>query len=277
MILVLGGTTESREAVAGLVDAGFQVLVLVATEYGRKALNFADKIEVIAKPCGLSDLLDLIENRGIRAVVDCTHPFAAQVSHTAMLACDRTGISYIRLERETLKAADYPGVIRTPDFEAAARLVASLEGTVMLTIGVKHLPIFIDKRCEPNPRLVARVLPHPDSVARCLACGLAPEDIVALKGPFSVDFNRALFIEYGVTAVVTKESGTIGGTDAKLEAAAQLGIKSVLIERPRLNYSVVADTLQDVICYLFNQGCSTKGTALVDDKATAPLVRQSRH
>jgi len=254
VILVLGGTAESRETAAALVNAGFKVLVSVATEYGRKALAIDENIEIVAKPSNLADLAELIRSRDIAAVVDCTHPFAVEVSRNAIQACHLAGVSYVRLERPTLDLSRYQGVVRVPDFAAAARLVSTLEGTVMLTIGVKYIPLFVQNRRGSTPRLVARLLPHPESVSRCLAMGFALDDIVAAKGPFSVDFNRALFAEYGVTAIVTKESGFIGGTEAKLKAASQLGIKSILIERPRLEYPVVTHTVQSVIRHLRANG-----------------------
>ncbi len=250
MILLLGGTAETRNTALALINSGFKVLVSVATDYGRRVLTVGDEIEIMAKPSNLSDLLELIRSRDIKAVVDCTHPFAVQASRNAIKACDLAGIGYVRLERDVLDLSSYREIVKVPDFEAAAHLVCTLQGTVMLTIGVKHIPLFIEKRRGTSPRLVARILPHPDSVARCLDMGLDPDDIVAIKGPFSVDFNRALFAEYGVTAVVTKESGSVGGTQAKLEAAKQLGIKSILIQRPHLEYPAVAHTVQDVIRHL---------------------------
>ena len=38
--------------------------------------------------------------------------------------------------------------------------------------------------------------------------------------------------EYDISLIITKESGEIGGTPSKIEAALELGIEIVLVTRP---------------------------------------------
>lgn len=57
-----------------------------------------------------------------------------------------------------------------------------------------------------------------------------------MQGPFSRELNHALFRHFETTLMVTKDSGEAGGVDEKIEAAWDLGIEVVMIERPPIAY-----------------------------------------
>jgi precorrin-3B C17-methyltransferase len=50
--------------------------------------------------------------------------------------------------------------------------------------------------------------------------------------------------------VVTKDSGEAGGFLAKTDAAQAMGATLIVVERPRMDYPVVARDFQTVIQYL---------------------------
>ena len=50
--------------------------------------------------------------------------------------------------------------------------------------------------------------------------------------------------------IVTKNSGTIGGTDTKLAAAAALHLPVIVIDRPVLQYDHLAHTYEDVLSFV---------------------------
>ena len=79
---------------------------------------------------------------------------------------------------------------------------------------------------------------------------MTPKEIVALQGPFSEELNIALYRQYGADVVVTKNSGEIGGTDTKLTAARKLGLPVVMIDRPKLDYDVIAYTFEEVLDFV---------------------------
>ncbi len=64
-----------------------------------------------------------------------------------------------------------------------------------------------------------------------MRCGVALSDIVAMLGPFSTEFNKAMFKEYQTDYVVMKNAGAEGGTPQKLEACTQLNITPIVIGR----------------------------------------------
>jgi precorrin-3B C17-methyltransferase len=65
-----------------------------------------------------------------------------------------------------------------------------------------------------------------------------------MQGPFSEAFNEALWRDWSVDCVVTKESGEAGGYHAKAAAAKALGITLLVVQRPRLDYPLVVSTFE---------------------------------
>ena len=56
-----------------------------------------------------------------------------------------------------------------------------------------------------------------------------------MQGVFSKEFNKSLMKELDVDVIITKESGEIGGAPSKIEAAHELGIDVILVNRPKIN------------------------------------------
>ena len=98
-----------------------------------------------------------------------------------------------------------------PDYEEAAKLAATKRGVIMLTTGSKTLEIFAKELVGlENTRLIARMLPRIDNMEKCAELGIEQKNIVAMQGPFSKELNKALYKQYGVTLMITKESGKVG-------------------------------------------------------------------
>ena len=68
-----------------------------------------------------------------------------------------------------------------------------------------------------------------------------------MQGSFSRDLNRALFESFGADVIVTKDSGKIGGVDSKIEAAQDLKIPVVMIDRPRIDYPNLTQNFDEVL------------------------------
>lgn len=233
MILILGGTAEGRQIANILEETGYQVLLTVVSEYGASLVRQVSPVEVMARELDEIALKELLLARRVRLVIDATHPYAAVITANAIKAAGESGIPYIRFER--------PGaagnirderVYRVTGYEEAARIAAEIGQTVFLTIGSKNIKPFTDETRYSKRRVVARVLPAPGIVEQCICQGLSPKDIIALQGPFSKELNAAMLKEYKADVLVTKDSGKTGGTDTKIEAAFELGISVVLVERP---------------------------------------------
>ncbi|MDR3589137.1 MAG: precorrin-6A reductase [Negativicutes bacterium] len=249
MILVVAGTRDGREMALELAAHGYPVLVSVVSDYGRRLIE-QDNLPVNACPLDEGGFAELIGRRGIRAVVDVSHPYASGVSVNVQAACRQQGIPYLRYERLSSPLPDYPRLHVAPDATAAAKTAAALGKVVFLTTGSRTLPVFKQEPLLADHRLIARVLPEPQVIEQCLALGFTPGEIVAVQGPFSHEFNVALFKEYNSEVIVTKNSGLVGGADSKFSAAIELGLELIVIDRPQDGTGNCVSTSEAVVKFV---------------------------
>ncbi|WP_159882769.1 precorrin-6A reductase [Paenibacillus puerhi] len=253
MILVMAGTSDARELAARISKAGFDLLTTVVTDTAAKSLSEVGlPVQVGRLP--EAALVRLIQERGVRAVVDATHPFAEEASRNAMAAAQAAGVPYIRYEREHGSYSSHPKLTFVDDYEQAAELAASKRGVIFLATGSKTLQVFAEKLIGlPDTTLVARMLPRKDNMEKCEQLGIEQKYIVAMQGPFSKEINRAFYLHYGVTVLITKESGQVGAVEEKLSAALEMGIDTIVIGRPQLDYGLVFTDYAGVIAELKNK------------------------
>lgn len=85
---------------------------------------------------------------------------------------------------------------------------------------------------------------------------MSPEQIVALKGPFSLEMNRALLKDYRIDLVLSKESGSEGGFKEKYEAAREMSIPLVVWTRPEGTYPKLVNSIAELVKYISTRkGC----------------------
>lgn len=246
MILVISGTGDGRELVQELMQQGYKLLVSVTTDYGKDLME-SDDTFINAVPLDTVGMINLIRLKNIRCIVDASHPYAVNVSRNAMKAACITGIAYIRYERPSALLPSYDKLFLVNSYEAAAEKAGQSGTNIFLTTGSRHVKIFKQHSVLSKHRLIARVLPQVKSIEDCLAAGFSLKDIIAVQGPFSHEFNKAMFAAYAAEAVVMKNSGNIGGTDTKLTAAMELGLAIIVIDRPQMDYGKVVQSFQAVL------------------------------
>ncbi len=250
MIFVVAGTKDGRELTERLVKTGERVMASVVSTYGEQLLaSCGDSLSINDKPLDEEGLCHCIRGQGIRILVDASHPYAVNVSKNAMEACRRAGIPYIRYERDLTKIT-YRNIHVAHSYEEAAALAASLGKNIFLTTGSRNLQKFVQSEDLAGCNLTARVLPTSEVLGLCEGLSLSPRQIIAMQGPFSKEMNMAMFAQCHADVIVTKNSGTIGGTDTKLAAAEEMGLPVVLIDRPVLDYDHVAHTYEEVIRFV---------------------------
>lgn len=235
MILVLSGTKDGRELINILLTQGFKVLAYTATQYGKTLVNKHENLKVVANKLNSDDMKDIITEYNISHVVDATHPYAENVSKNAILACKQLNIEYIRFERKSTDI-DIEEKLMFNNFEEAALWLKDKTGNIMLTIGSNNLKVFTS--LIKTDKLFVRVLPTQKVIQMCEDIGLRPKNIIAMQGPFSKELNKALFNQYDIKYMVTKDSGNIGGTKEKLEAAKECNITTLVIKRPQIDYGI---------------------------------------
>lgn len=242
-IIIFGGTTEGRILSHELSRIGAEVTVCVATEYGAEEQGNCKNIKVMTGRKGYSEITELINQYEI--CIDATHPYAVEISENLKQACNEKELVYLRLLRENSKKADGTSYVETA--EEAKVLLQKTEGNILIATGVKELSYF---RELDRDRLYPRILPTVDSILVCEKEKIPKRNIIAMQGPFSKDLNEALMKQFDIKYMVTKDGGNAGGFMEKIEAANEIGVKTIVIERPNENgksYDEVLQLCQEMI------------------------------
>ncbi|EYE89231.1 precorrin-6x reductase [Fervidicella metallireducens AeB] len=222
MIWVIGGTSETGvllEYIRGRVN----YIVTVATYSGSEVLN---EKNVVVSRMTYDEMINFIKENNIDTVVDMSHPYAVEVTNNAKRACELEGVRYIRFVR---KKTEIQNAVYVNSVEECCSFLSKVKGCVFFTTGIKTIKDFQSIRGEN--RFVYRVIPSLFSIQECVSNNVKMKDIAAVLGPFSKEFNMAMFKEYGAEYVVTKDSGKEGGTAEKIDACLELGITPIIIGR----------------------------------------------
>ena len=223
-IVIFSGTTEGRELSERLAAEGAEVVSCVASEYGKEIQGSLPGVRMLTGPLSGEEKEELLKDAEI--CVDATHPYAAHVTGTVREACEKTGVRYLRLLRESCPAEH---AVEVEDAAAAAAWLEKTEGNILLTTGAKELPCFAGLEKD---RLYPRILPTQENLRLCEEVGIPKKNIIAMQGPFSEELNAALIRQFGIAWLVSKDGGIPGGFPEKVQAAEETGIRMIVLRRP---------------------------------------------
>lgn len=232
-ILVLGGTKDSREIIKRLLENNYYVIATTASNYGKELIEGNNKLQVIAKKMDNYEMNDLIRKHKISIIVDATHPYAKYVSENAIRAAMESNIKYIRFERESIKNR-YKNIREFENYDDVVKYLDNKKENVLITTGSNNLEIFYDNL--DSKYLYIRILPTAKVIEKCEKLGALPNKIIAMQGPFTKELNCAIYKQFNIKYMVTKDSGLIGGTIEKIDSAIENNIEVLLINRPKLEY-----------------------------------------
>lgn len=231
MILILGGTAEARV----LAEALGARAILSLKGATRHPLSTAQRVGGFG---GVAGLVRYLEDAGIKRIIDATHPFAAQMSAHAVEAAG--GRPMLRLQR--------PAWAPEPDWlhvntlaEAATALPTGAR--VFLSVGSQSLAPFLQRQD-----------------LWCLTRAIEPPAERPLNGvlelarpPFSLDDERALMAQHKISHLVSKNAGG-QAIEAKLKAAATLGVQVIMVSRPHLPEVLTVETVAQAVKWVENIG-----------------------
>lgn len=230
-ILIFAGTTEGRKLSECLAASGIYHTICVATEYGEIVLKENPFMTVHRERMNEDQIREFIQNGKFEAVVDATHPYADIVTENIKTAMEGTNISYLRLKREMDFSQKEDNVFYFESNEACAKALEEIQGNILLTTGSKELKKYCVSEYVKS-RLFVRVLPGLESLSLCIEQGIKGKQIIAMQGPFTTEMNEAMIRQYGISCLVTKQSGASGGYFEKLAAAKKTGISVFAIGHP---------------------------------------------
>lgn len=234
-ILILGGTSDASDLAAKLACSGVTVISSLAGRVAQPRLPIG--IVRVGGFGGVDGLVQYIAAEKIDAVIDVTHPFARRISCNAELACAAASVPLIAFERPQWERL--PGDLWTnvPCVEAAAVLADQEDKRVLLSIGRQELSAFAS--CQRAWFLV-RAIDPPDVILPCNC------ELVLQRGPFDLAAEVQMLRARSINLIVSKNSGG-SATYPKIEAARDLGIPVLMIERPHKHSAQTFTSLEDVL------------------------------
>jgi precorrin-6x reductase len=235
-VMLFAGTAEGHLLCRWLKEEKIYADVFTATEYGTDILRVdgmgsGDGIVLHAGRLTEDEMTACMKKIHPLCIVDATHPYAEEATANIRKAASDAGIPFLRVLREEEEIPE-ENVIRVPDMKTAASRAAEIQGNILLTTGSKELMIFKGIPDYRN-RVYARVLPGSMSEKLCREAGFPENHIIRMQGPFTEEENLEVIRQYGISGLVTKETGKAGGFGEKINAARKSGCRVISIRRPK--------------------------------------------
>lgn len=220
-LLILAGTSEARFIIGDVKDdARFKITASLAGA----TPSPIDLLVPTRKGGfgGANGLADYCVAHNVDAIIDLTHPYAAQMSHNAHQAATMAGVKLIRYMRPAWQAGKGD---HWRYFDSWSEMAQALPAgaRVFLAGGSEALPAFQDAH-------------HIDVLARGLKIDNVNKSrnfrfIESLPNKKSKD-EEALFKAHAITHICAKNSGG-NASIAKLHAARSLALPVWLLARPK--------------------------------------------
>ncbi len=233
-VLLLAGTAEAR----ALATALSQIEELKVTASLAGVTSDPPELPVPTRTGGFGGaegLTDWLAEHRPAAVIDATHPYAAQMQRNTVIACTRALTPHLRLLRPAWPKRPGWQVVESMS-DAAKALPAGAHA--LLTTGRKDIAPFA---ARTDARFALRSI-EPIQ-------GLPPhiQPMIA-RPPFTVDQERASFALLGITHLVTKNAG--GSGTAKLDVADAMRIATIVVARPAPPPGPRAETVEQAVAWL---------------------------
>lgn len=244
-IILFGGTTEGKRIIEILEELELEAYVSVATPYGEQVLEKGLKYcQVVVGRMNDAEIDKFLTDNKISIVLDATHPYAAEATANIKKACASAQVRYIRIMREA--GERFSNAVYVSDMAEAVKYLSRNAGNILLTTGTKDLSGFTGIS-DFADRVYARILPAEQSVNTALASGIKREHLICEKGPFTVAQNMEMLKNCNAGYLVTKDTGAEGGLPQKAEAAGQLGISLIIVERPKETDGITIEELYGIL------------------------------
>lgn len=238
---IIGGTKDSRDFIEILKKSDEDIndiIITTVSEYGKKLVENAG-VQIHTGAMNEEQMKKFVSEKSIKRIFDFSHPYAVEVSKNAMKTAEDMELKYFRFERELLK---YENSVNFYETNELVKFLETLEGNILVTLGSNNIEKFRNIKNLEN--IYFRVLPVTESIKKLEDTGIKAKNIIGLQGPFSKEFNKAVYKNYNIRYVVTKESGSTGGELEKIEAAYETGAVPVVLKRPEIKYLWVSSDIK---------------------------------
>jgi precorrin-6A/cobalt-precorrin-6A reductase len=246
-LLILGGTAEASALAAAIAGrAGVEAILSLAGRTRDPAPAAVPmRIGGFGGPEGLRDFLNA---ERIEALIDATHPFAAQMSRHAAQACAAADVPLIAFTRPPWERRGGDHWIEVDAMAEAARAIGAAPRDVFLTQGRLQIAAF---GAAPQHRYLVRAIERPAEID-----ALPHHRLILSRGPFKLADEEALMRTANIECVVAKNSGG-DATYAKIEAARNLGLPVVIVRRPAKPAVAQTAQLAEVLAWIDAHGAAS--------------------
>lgn len=219
-LLLLSGTGTATEIAARLARSGHDALCSVAG--GARLGRTVDLPQREGGFGGEAGFRAFVKERGIRAVLDATHPFASRISERSARLCAEMGLPYCLVWRpEWVPEPGDRWIFLDQPEEAAGHVPPA--AVVFLATGRAGLERFSVLR---GRYLYCRQIQPKEG-----GFPLPDGEFILGTPPFTVEEEAALFRALRVDVLVVRNAGG-EGSRSKLLAARQLGLLVLMLNRP---------------------------------------------
>lgn len=251
MIGFILGTSEGRKIISLMNKYTNHIAVSTATKYGGELLKEFNIKNLNTKPLNEEEMLNWIENNSITTLVDCSHPYAQQVTKTALNCCKKLNLKYIRYERlGALENLDDEEIIRVNSYEEAIDIIKTFHGNILNSTGSNNFSKFLN--LDFKFRIIHRILPSYEILKKIIDEKVQVKDIIAMQGPICETLEIGFINQYNIKAIVTKDSGVQGGVLEKLKAVKKCNIKLIVIEKPKFKYDLEFNDEEKLVSFILN-------------------------
>ncbi len=233
-LLVLAGTSDARQLLEGL--QGKDVIASLAG-VTRAPADLPTRTRKGGFG-GVDGFRNYLVENAIKGVVDATHPFASAMTHTAATVCAELDLPHIILQRPEWVAVAGDGW-HFVDNVAETAAIIPVGATVFLGTGRQTLAEF---SCLEGRKLLARIIDPPKKPVLAEFKG----DFLIGTPPFSISEEVTLFREKAIEWLVVKNAGG-QNSRSKLDAARELGLPVVMINRPELPVAHVVGSVGEAL------------------------------
>ncbi len=247
-LLILGGTGEARELARRVcLMIGKRVRVTTSLA-GRRTTspNLTGDVRTGGFG-GVQGMMGYLAENAVDLVVDATHPFSPTISAHAATACGDAqdgGVPRLQLMRAGWRIPPSAQWLEVDDFKAARDCLPRFAKRTFLTTGIRGLEAFSGLK---DMWFLVRLIDEPETPLPLASC-----QVVTGGPPYTLEDERALLAEHKIDALIAKNAGG-DATEAKIFAAAEAGVKIVLIRRPPTEPGPVAETVDEAYAWIEGQ------------------------
>lgn len=218
-ILILGGIKEAASLAGKLVAEGHDVTSSLA---GRTKEPKPIKGKVrIGGFGGINGLVEYIKTNDIELLIDCTHPFARQISANAIEASKLANIKLEIHSRAPWEKQPNDLWLEVNTLEEARENIPK-NACILLALGRQYIDLF---KTRKDVFFLVRMVDQPEH-----ALPLSNHKLLLGKPSSNWRDEKRILEENTITHIVCRNSGGTGAY-AKIEAARNMQIPVIMISR----------------------------------------------